>query len=524
MSNFRTRILGLAAVATAFAGISYGQAPTVACTGITTLGTPNPSLRSEGQTELVADVQATGCTATNAPVGGIIGTVYATLSVPVTSKALTAAQAAGPVGSGNVGNSEAILTVGATVYYGTVSGTQVAFTGVTFPAGPVTITTSNVRVNASGGGAPQVTETMLISYPSNGNTSNLPLAAQNVGYILQSISASSLVAPATPYVTCTGNVFSNAAAAPAPAASFTLTFKELFGGAFKTAAQENGSVVLGPAGTANTATQLLVTLANVPATSSVYLPLTVTSVGGGVTMTLANATAATTPTSIAAIAGGAVLFTPANGGVTATYVVTASTPASGGQTVNIPVWVGIPQNTPVQSAITALVYYTPTGTVTGPATTIPTFIASSQTPSNASAIGACQTSLLFPFVTNQLGFDTGIVLANTTTDNLATGGKSTATPSAGTCTLSFYGAGAPTPATGVADPLGSTASGTTHAFVVSSVAPGFQGYAIATCPFLDAHGYAFLAYNLTQTNGAVQGYLALVLNNRTASAAETVTF
>src|SRR5262249_17760836 len=127
------------------------------------------------------------------------------------------------------------------------------------------------------------------------------------------------------------------------------------------------------------------------------------------------------------------------------------------------------------------------------------------------------------FVTNQLGFDTGLVVANTSTDNLGVAGKSVATAQSGTCTLSFYGAGAPTPASGVADPGGSTASGTTHAFLLSSVAPGFQGYMIASCPFQYAHGFAFLAYNLTQNNGVVEGYIAEVLNNARPTSNTTFT-
>jgi hypothetical protein len=120
---------------------------------------------------------------------------------------------------------------------------------------------------------------------------------------------------------------------------------------------------------------------------------------------------------------------------------------------------------------------------------------------------------LFPFVTNQQGFDTGIVLANTSTDNLSTipGTTSVARPQAGTCTLSFYGAGAPNPSTGINDPQGNSPTAGTHAFLLSSVAPGFQGYAIASCPFLYAHGFAFLASGLGSPAGVVQGYLAEVL-------------
>jgi RHS repeat-associated protein len=58
------------------------------------------------------------------------------------------------------------------------------------------------------------------------------------------------------------------------------------------------------------------------------------------------------------------------------------------------------------------------------------------TSGNIFAINICQTNLLFPFVTNQLGFDTGLAISNTTSDPFGT-------TQCGTCTLNFYGAGAP---------------------------------------------------------------------------------
>jgi hypothetical protein len=205
-------------------------------------------------------------------------------------------------------------------------------------------------------------------------------------------------------------------------------------------------------------------------------------------------------------------LTPTSNTVTIPYTVTASG-AFGPQIFPVPVIMQFAANSAAaQTAVTVAVSYGPAAAaLSGPASTVPTFLAGTATTVNGSTISICQTSLLYPFVTNQLGFDTGIVIANTSTDNLATGGKSIAAAQAGTCTLSFYGAGAPTPATGVADPGGSTASGTTHAFLLSAVAPGFQGYMIATCPFQFGHGFGFLAYNLTQNNGAVEGYLAEVM-------------
>jgi hypothetical protein len=130
---------------------------------------------------------------------------------------------------------------------------------------------------------------------------------------------------------------------------------------------------------------------------------------------------------------------------------------------------------------------------------IPRF-ADTSTPTTFLTVVICQTDLLFPFVTNQAGFDTGLAISNTSTDPLGTA------PQAGTCTFSWYGASPPaTYATPT--PL---ASGTTYSALASVLAPGFQGYVIAVCNFQYAHGFAFIS-DVGARNLAM-GYLALVLN------------
>src|ERR1700678_1256639 len=98
MSDFRLRFLGLAAVATAFAGMSYGQ---VSCGAGTTQtispGSPILDL-AESQTELVSDV-VINCVGSNLVTNGQL-TVFS--SLPVTSKA---------IGGLATGNSEAVLRI-----------------------------------------------------------------------------------------------------------------------------------------------------------------------------------------------------------------------------------------------------------------------------------------------------------------------------------------------------------------------------------------------------------------------------
>jgi hypothetical protein len=517
MADFRSKLLGLAAVATAFAGVSYGQ--TVACPAGGIVPTGNPTLRAESTTELVADVTST-CTLTGA---ATTGTVILTLSLPVTSKAVTY-----PAALATNGNSDAVLVVTPTglpavTYFGVVSGTQVSFSNVAFPAN-FTMTSSNIRVNASTGGAPQVTETILVSFATGGTTSNIVSAAQNVGFILSTLGATSLLGspPAiNSYTTCVGNPISTlAAGALSPTnTSFTVVIRELVAGAFRTQAQEGGTYTVQPAGvtavgTATTGTQVQMVLGNVPASATVYVPIAVTV--NATTLTINNATPVTSPNAVAVGfgAGNAAAFTPVSNVVTVVYTTTAAA-SSQASNFNIPVVVGFAANSAAaQTAMTVLTSYAPAAAATAPATAVPNFLPTTATPVNGSIISLCQTSLLFPFVTNQQGFDTGIVLANTSTDNLSTipGTTSVAKPQAGTCTLSFYGAGAPTPSTGINDPQGNSPTAGVHAFLLSQVAPGFQGYAIASCPFLYAHGFAFLASGLGSPGGVVQGYLAEVLS------------
>jgi len=131
------------------------------------------------------------------------------------------------------------------------------------------------------------------------------------------------------------------------------------------------------------------------------------------------------------------------------------------------------------------------------------------------SINQCVTNLLFPYVTNQIGFETGLVISNTTKDPWGHGTE------AGTCELNYYGdtnggAAPPAQTSGVVpagDYLAWTLS-TGGKFGVTAT-PGFQGYIIARCKFRYAHGYAFISdVNLAKV---ANGYLALIMTNNTFS-------
>jgi len=84
------------------------------------------------------------------------------------------------------------------------------------------------------------------------------------------------------------------------------------------------------------------------------------------------------------------------------------------------------------------------------------------------------TALLFPFATNQAGFDTGLSVSNI-------GDVS------GSCVINFFGANAPAPLT---VPLAARGQ---YVNVVSVIAPNFQGFVRVNCDFPTAHGWGFVS-------------------------------
>lgn len=133
---------------------------------------------------------------------------------------------------------------------------------------------------------------------------------------------------------------------------------------------------------------------------------------------------------------------------------------------------------------------------------------------NSFVIVLCTCDLLFPFVTNTGGFDTGIAIANTTMDPYGT------TPQNGTITLNFYGSLPGTPAPAPITAQTTTApvnAGTELLFTLSSggdhgiqAEVGFEGYIIAVANFQYCHGFAFISDLGAQK--LAEGYLAIQLD------------
>ncbi len=534
MADFRRSIFVLSALAVAFGAATTASAQNFNC--VASVANP-PLLRSEGLTELTGDV-VLGCS--GGPTTSIQANIQIFLNTNVTSRILAngATEALllvnDPTG---VPNAQITSGVGQNVYQGTlVASNSIAFLGVQLPAQPVgggnlTLRITNIRANAnalgvSGPSAPPNPVIETISITSGVTVAN---PNQTVGFVTRGLLAASL-SGVTGFQQCqsTGAVSSGVAA---PRGAFTITLTEGFATAFK---QQGGgavtavpgtvnntesglipatSVGIGGAGQADTNTRLRVVFTNIGTGATILLPTQVNEVVNGVTVGTLNLVSGASSTT------GTNSNLSATGGVaTATYDVALSQP-SAIDTFAIPVslsFVANPTgNSPALGVTTVGASFAPISTATAATTgPIPRF-ADTSTTTNSFAINACATNLLFPFMTNIAGFDTGLAISNTSTDPFGTAAQT------GTCKMNFYGSGAPAtaPAATAAVP-----SGTSYTTLLSSVAPGFQGYMIATCQFQYGHGFAFITDGFGGPGrGLSQGYLALIIPDTTITGGRTAT-
>jgi hypothetical protein len=153
-------------------------------------------------------------------------------------------------------------------------------------------------------------------------------------------------------------------------------------------------------------------------------------------------------------------------------------------------------------------------------------------------VNKCACNLLFPYVTVQSGYDTGIAVANTSLDPGAAFGFG-ATPQQGTITFFYFGSSTnvggapPTSQTSLIVPAGQVLtydlfSGSGQigngANGLDNRANGFQGYVISQSQFQWCHGYAFISNLGNPTGGISEGYLGIQIDlgglNRTNQASE----
>jgi hypothetical protein len=325
----------------------------------------------------------------------------------------------------------------------------------------------------------------------------------------------------------------------------SVTFTENFATAFKIQGPSSGQnlpgqiyysesgleipVDGGTTGIANSGTELQTTISNIPAGVTISVDSYATSPAS---VTGEPSWASLVVPSIGTSTTGAVAVTDGTeSSVTVVWEVMATNPfAIDSLTFNIYAsFTGAPGNpgspTPNVTA-SELSGFSPqlaSYSVSGPIPEFSSTVNEPTTPTNLFTVTLCQTILLFPYVTDYIGFDTGIAISNTSLDTLPVG----AAPQTGACQVNFFGAGGVAATIGTSGVYSSTvdttltngeiAPGQTWAFSLSGIDAGYgstptygtTGYAIATCNFQYAHGYSFVS-DLGIRNFAA-AYLALII-------------
>jgi hypothetical protein len=453
------------------------------------------------------------------------------------------------------------------VYQGQVSGNSVSFVGIPIDAPGTTFTRiyriTNVRANATipapgGSGTPGQIIALISATPATspgGGSSSFPInnPTQIVGFVQTSLTTSITAAGGTGALGAADIQIRQCIGRAGTAAALgQLNYTELFPTAFKTrtingtgTAQQNtlglvynsesgyinanlgsgGGGIGTIGGGADFGTRLKAVFNNVPNGVSIFVSTNTPGFSSTASPTSATAafmtsseTGAYSPvTATTTLGSGVSIFQVplVNGSGQAIWEVTAAHPLVN-QTYSFlyyAVATASPAtNSPAVGTGTVNMSYAPVppvfaaaaGAVASASLPIPRFIDTS-TASNVISVILCRTNLLYPFVTNIAGFDTGLAISNTSTDPFGTAAQQ------GPCTLNFYGSNAPAAVT-----TAPIASGTTYTNLASLAAPNFQGYVIAVCNFQYAHGFAFVS-DLGARNLAM-GYLALIIPDPPRSA------
>jgi len=327
-----------------------------------------------------------------------------------------------------------------------------------------------------------------------------------------------------------------------------------------TGVTNNGSSGINGAGVANQGTRLAISLQGVPNGLSLFVPpviflyrqghaYTLPTVDDGnasgvmILVTTDGVTGANTGSSTvpAATNSKMVTVTTTNGAALLVYEILFEDPFANeyadvpfvvaynpNLTANAPI--GLPQPFQIGTAAGGFApFYTPpTGATASSSLPIPRFVFTGAYNPLLEVV-KCSCNLLFPYVTQAPGYDTGIAVANTTADPYGTAGQY------GTVTFNYYNGStsAPIPqCTNTTSP--GTCPGTTTVgpgqvltytlyngstqWGLNNSATGFTGYIIVQAQFQYCHAFAFIgglgggpAVN-SQTNGLSEGYLALVLD------------
>jgi len=423
----------------------------------------------------------TGCSGTGTPV--------ATYTPPATSPCPTFGN--GSTGQFAVAASGNQLTV-------SVTGGNIKFLQNDY------IVVSQVRVNVNALGASVSTVTASMSGTSANPTTNPITFTQSI------VPVASVVNPSLSVARISSSASIQTCSVPANGTNIAVGIVERYPAALTSVTDENSFT---PAFAVSNGTTVNVSLSGIPSGMAVALT-NVTYATSSIT------TLKVTPTSGAA-------QTSTGAAINYTFTVTSDNTASV-ENATFQFFVGLPGSSAgtISTSVGTLPAIGTTSSIVatvslGPVQTTPilAFAANTQGTTTLATISDCVTNMLFPYVTNQGGYDTSFSIANTTSDDLAFGANLGASPQSGTCTLSFWPTTdltQGTPGTALTFTTPSIPTGAVYAFSQSgTLFSGQSGYMIAVCRFLNAHGFAFLTNGFAQATGPQlsHGYLGLVIPN-----------
>jgi len=478
--------------------LMLGFASTVqAQTQFTVSSNPNEVVQY-GNTELMGEFRFTV-----SAVPSVIGS-----TITITYQGVTLTNASGTPTAINTAATGGISVTGSAGYAG-VTYTSVASTGgggqvilsiplTVTPAANDFIAVNGVRADVSTRSVNSDINAALSSSPSNANT------FLNASILRVATVNSSLT------ITTTGRTWAICTPGTNPVINVTEGFAGVFVQYVTSAA---GTVVPAAPRTkygANSNTQVNIVIATLPAGVTLAWPTTVASAtaGGG---TLERLTAADSTT-----------------GATYEYTTADQGTSDGVQEVfNITVGTTVALTSSVGTSTAQGRLYRETGSTAVPRFNHPLI---PTPPAPFVNVTKCVTNILFPYVANVVGYDTGVAIANTSYDVTAI--TPTTTPQAGPVNVYLYKSftepgPAPAPAVYTA---ANVSAGNTWAFTMSTVPAfaGSTGYMIAVAQFQFAHGFAFISYGDASGLRLAQGYVgniipdvALTGNARSASPAAT---
>ncbi len=550
MADFRKVILVLAVLAIV-------AAPASAQLACTAQASP-AQIRAEGITELVGDsiLKCTNDATRNVSIEAIIGSTNITNAIIDTPPTMVNAY---------VLITDATGTTGAPIEGRLTTPNSIIWQSVPIPVAvapaSLLIRITNIRVNASalgvgtGGVVTQVQETVLVS---GTNVLDVPNNVLNVAAARTGLFFDVSEAEGSPFQACLGKSAPTGTTLVTP--DFELTFTEGFGNAFKVQtlptnpalppnAEENVTfatlgITSGFVQGVTNGTQLRAVFSDVPAGVSVWVTTsalassditadlvagtTATGAGGGYRRVVLTDGAGEAIWEVVPSITGPVAPDPAKI-EDAVFGVLVSFSAN----VQLPPVTGLTAFSKVGGSFAPISDVFVAAELDEDDAPIPRFV-DTATPEDTFQVVACVTNLLFPFVSNQAGFDTGIALVNTSYSNFT---GSSGTPAnqpfntvaqTGTCTLYYFGvkSDGTTPAPQTTVPIGTATTSTVpinkyyEAFALSQGGPAgatgsaasFTGYIIARCNFQFGHGYAFITDLGAQK--LAQGYLALVIPDR----------